>query len=42
MNDYSETEIVALTAFTADLCAKCIGELDNLVFKFCGKKKGGE
>ena len=41
MKDYGETEIVAKTAFSADLCVECIEELENIVRKFCGRK-GGE
>lgn len=40
MNDYGDTEIVVLTSFNTDLCAKCIARLDEIVLKFC--KKGGE
>lgn len=42
MNDYGDTEIVVLTSFNTDLCAKCIEELDGIVFEFCGKKGGAE
>lgn len=39
--DYCETEIEAKTVFRADLCDKCITELDKIVREFCDRK-GGE
>ena len=41
MKDYVDTEIEARAWFKVDLCSACIGELENFVFEFCGKR-GGE
>ena len=41
MKDYVDTQIEVRHFFQADLCAKCIDEIDRIVLEFCGKK-GGE
>lgn len=40
--DYGDTEVTVLTFFKADLCAKCIEELDNIALEFFGKKDGAK
>ena len=41
MHDYPDTEIGVVKFLKADLCNKCINELDNRVRRFV-KKEGGE
>ena len=37
MHDYADTEIGFIDFAKADLCAKCIRELDTIVKQYCGK-----
>jgi hypothetical protein len=40
MHDYCDTEIECYSYMKADLCKKCLLELDSIIQKFL--KKGGE
>ena len=42
MHDYPDTEIGVVKALKADLCNKCINELDNRVRRFVKKESDAE